>query len=247
MDNRYVATLSGKTVSDLGHALVRRSLDLESIRFVGLGSLRPSLVQDRLTEELQGMLRWMDSATICGPTLLPDGGREPDDFMAHTGRGTPSREKNNLDRTATNQSSDDSLAKGATVERTRHRLKRAFDHHLHRVVKGETSHVVVRVATPLSTGTYRYLDNGSDQGGAHYFRGLTPQTKADIISCASAAGLTVLIEGTGSVSVSFETKAVEDDIRFVEMVLVNVFDTTFAEIISIEEVIDSEKSREWLY
>lgn len=249
MDNRsedLIRRVSEYVMPHLGIALTIRVGDVISNRVLVQKSTPPSLLHSRHEKGSMDPLGWTDGPTDNSRRFLTDGGRDSDDIIPGGGRGDTPGEDTYLNSV---RSRDLSVSRdtGATAERTRQRLKRAFDHHLHRVVKGETALVAVRIATPTPTGTYRYLDNGSDRGGAHYFRDLTPQTKAEIISCASAAGLTVLIDGPEYVSVSFETEAVEEDVQFVESVLVNGFDVTVADIISIEEVIDYEESREWLY
>jgi hypothetical protein len=77
----------------------------------------------------------------------------------------------------------------------RRSLELALEHHLERANKRGRGYVEIRMAGSPGPGQYHYLDNGKGRGGAHYFRGLTPEMMAIIRHLATAENLSVLAEG----------------------------------------------------
>lgn len=131
-------------------------------------------------------------------------------------------------------------------QQKRRLLELAFAHHLERERTADCTCVEIKLRDVSAAGRYQYIHNGPDRGGAHYLRDLTPRMKAAIYSAAVREGLTVLSEHESKISVSFEKPAVEDDIRFTKRILRDAFESTFADIVAIDEVIDQDEIHSWL-
>lgn len=139
------------------------------------------------------------------------------------------------------------LASGSIDDRQICRLlELAFESHLEREPQADCAHIEIRMSDSVSVGQYRYLNNGSGRGGAHYLRDLSPQMKTRASWLASCNGLTVLSEGSSSLSVSFEKPSTAADVRFVEQILVEVFGGSISDIAGITEVVDRDTTRDWL-
>lgn len=134
---------------------------------------------------------------------------------------------------------------GERAAQIRHLLELAFEQHLDRPNKGGRGYVEIRTAGS-SVGHYHYLDNGRGRGGAHYFRGLTPDMKETIRRIAIEEHLAVLVEGEAYLSVSFERQDIVEDVRFVELILLSAFESTLADIVAIEEFVGREVACSWI-
>lgn len=251
MNNQRLATFvrnpSAGTLTKFAEELTVYDLALDGLWLVGDRPTLTRLLLNTIEGNTEPILRSLDDQGKDRPVAFSDGAPELGDNFGHAGIDNGvDLPVNEPIQTGEMHQSNRSTAEIARSEQNRRRLKQAFTHHLNRPLKGEDARVSVRVATATPTGQYCYLDNRPAGGGAHYFNSLTSRMQAEVVSLALVEGLTILIEGRDYVSLSFEAKAVENDVAFLETVVDHVFDASLADINSIEEVIDTETSREWV-
>lgn len=131
-------------------------------------------------------------------------------------------------------------------EHIRHLLALAYQHHLERPNKVGRGYVEVRTADSPDLGRFQYLDNGRGRGGAHYFRILTPEKKAELTHLAAVEGFSVLAAGDTYLSISLERPDIEADVEFTECVLSTVFGIPLTKVVAVEEVIGREIACSWI-